>query len=55
MMNVVIENWKPLLMQWLDTHKRDLPCRSSLPRDPYKVWISEIMLQQTRVEGVRAY
>jgi A/G-specific adenine glycosylase len=35
------------LLQWFDRHKRDLPWRQD--RDPYHVWISEIMLQQTRV------
>ena len=35
------------LLQWFDQHKRDLPWRQD--RDPYHVWLSEIMLQQTRV------
>ena len=35
------------LLQWFDQHKRDLPWRRD--RDPYHVWLSEIMLQQTRV------
>jgi A/G-specific adenine glycosylase len=35
------------LLQWFDHHKRDLPWRQD--RDPYHVWLSEIMLQQTRV------
>ncbi|MBR4909215.1 MAG: A/G-specific adenine glycosylase [Acidaminococcaceae bacterium] len=42
-------------MAWYDTHKRDLPWRSEGRRDPYKVWVSEIMLQQTRVEAVKSY
>ena len=42
-------------MDWFDTHKRDLPWRTENPRDPYKVWVSEIMLQQTRVEAVKSY
>ncbi len=42
-------------MDWYDAHKRDLPWRTESPRDPYKVWVSEIMLQQTRVEAVKAY
>jgi len=37
------------LLQWFDQHKRDLPWRRD--RDPYHVWLSEIMLQQTRVAG----
>ena len=35
------------LCEWYDAHKRDLPWRHS--RDPYIIWISEIILQQTRV------
>lgn len=54
-MNIVAENWTPLLMDWYDAHKRDLPWRTESPRDPYKVWVSEIMLQQTRVEAVKSY
>lgn len=44
-----------LLLRWYDAHKRDLPWRGESPRDPYKVWVSEIMLQQTRVETVKDY
>lgn len=36
-----------LLSKWYDTHKRDLPWRET--KDPYIIWISEIILQQTRV------
>ena len=38
---------------WYRENKRDLPWRQS--RDPYRVWVSEIMLQQTRVEAVIPY
>ena len=38
------------LLGWYDAHARDLPWRKS--RDPYRVWLSEIMLQQTRVAAV---
>jgi A/G-specific adenine glycosylase len=38
------------LLAWYDLHRRDLPWRES--RDPYRVWLSEIMLQQTRVAAV---
>lgn len=38
------------LLAWYACHRRDLPWRASL--DPYRVWISEIMLQQTRVAAV---
>ena len=41
------------LLDWYDENKRDLPWRGT--RDPYRVWLSEIMLQQTRVEAVRSY
>ena len=38
------------LLRWYDQHRRDLPWRRD--RDPYHVWVSEIMLQQTRVAAV---
>jgi A/G-specific adenine glycosylase len=38
------------LLAWFDAHQRDLPWRQS--RQPYRVWISEVMLQQTRVQAV---
>ncbi len=41
------------LLAWYADHKRDLPWRRS--RDPYRVWLSEIMLQQTQVATVRSY
>ncbi|MCZ8523877.1 MULTISPECIES: A/G-specific adenine glycosylase [Paenibacillus] len=41
------------LLSWYRRHKRDLPWRRS--RNPYHIWISEIMLQQTRVETVIPY
>ncbi len=40
------------LLAWYDEHRRDLPWREPSP-DPYRVWLSEVMLQQTRVETVR--
>ncbi|HIG86614.1 MAG TPA: A/G-specific adenine glycosylase [Planctomycetes bacterium] len=40
-----------ILLHWYDQHARDLPWRRT--RDPYSIWISEIMLQQTRVEVVQ--
>ncbi|HEY6916894.1 MAG TPA: A/G-specific adenine glycosylase [Allosphingosinicella sp.] len=45
------------LLAWYDAHKRDLPWRAvagEVP-DPYRVWLSEIMLQQTTVAAVRRY
>jgi A/G-specific adenine glycosylase len=38
------------LLAWYERHRRDLPWRQD--RDPYRVWVSEIMLQQTRVAAV---
>ncbi len=40
------------LLRWFDASRRDLPWRRT--RDPWAIWVSEIMLQQTRVEAVRA-
>ena len=42
-----------LLLPWFSANRRDLPWRRD--REPYHVWLSEIMLQQTRVEAVRGY
>jgi A/G-specific adenine glycosylase len=46
-----------LLLAWYDRHRRDLPWRTPPGRrpDPYRVWLSEIMLQQTVVAAVRPY
>jgi A/G-specific adenine glycosylase len=41
------------LLAWFDANARDLPWRQSA--DPYHIWVSEIMLQQTRVTAVLAY
>lgn len=41
------------LLAWYAKHERDLPWRKS--RDAYRVWVSEVMLQQTQVETVRSY
>ena len=38
------------ILRWYRAHRRDLPWRRT--RDPYAIWVSEIMLQQTRVETV---
>src|ERR1700684_1513492 len=38
------------LLRWYELHRRDLPWRRD--HDPYRVWVSEIMLQQTRVAAV---
>ena len=48
-----IASFREKLLVWYDVHKRDLPWRRT--QDPYKIWISEIMLQQTRVDTVIPY
>jgi A/G-specific adenine glycosylase len=58
---LALEVWPPAtlrafrrrLLDWYDRHRRDLPWRGS--RDPYRIWISEVMLQQTRVAAVLDY
>ncbi len=47
------KRFREALLRWYDLHKRDLPWRTN--QDPYRVWVSEIMLQQTRVAVVIAY
>lgn len=47
------ENLAALLLPWYETNQRDLPWRRELT--PYRVWVSEIMLQQTRIEAARDY
>ncbi len=51
-MNEFVNVPRPLL-DWYQKNKRDLPWRKN--SDPYRVWVSEIMLQQTRVEAVKEY
>ena len=48
-------NWTETLLAWFDGFRRELPWRESHPRNPYHVWVSEIMLQQTRTETVKGY
>ncbi|EAQ01647.1 A/G-specific adenine glycosylase [Pseudooceanicola batsensis HTCC2597] len=47
------------LLEWYDRHARDLPWRvppgAARSPDPYRIWLSEVMLQQTTVAAVRAY
>jgi A/G-specific adenine glycosylase len=45
-----VNAFRRALPRWYRQHRRDLPWRRT--RDPYKIWVSEIMLQQTRVEAV---
>ncbi|MGH9546404.1 MAG: A/G-specific adenine glycosylase [Terriglobales bacterium] len=47
---VATRRWRQRLLSWYDRNRRDLPWRQD--RDPYRVWLSEIMLQQTRVSAV---
>ena len=42
-----------VLLPWYAENRRDLPWRKD--KDPYHIWVSEIMLQQTRVEAVKGY
>lgn len=51
-----MDKWKKIaeaLIIWYPEHARDLPWRKD--KEPYHVWLSEIMLQQTRVEAVKEY
>ena len=41
------------LLEWYDRRRRELPWRTE--NDPYRIWVSEVMLQQTRVEAVIPY
>ncbi len=52
-MNTTFKKLPAALLPWYQENKRDLPWRQD--REPYHVWLSEIMLQQTRVEAVRGY
>ncbi len=45
-----LPDFKTALLRWYDDNRRDLPWRKT--RDPYRIWVSEIMLQQTRVAAV---
>jgi len=45
-----IGHFRRALLAWYEANRRDLPWRRT--RDPYSIWLSEIMLQQTRVSGV---
>jgi len=49
----IFEKLPGALLPWYEENKRDLPWRQD--REPYHVWLSEIMLQQTRVEAVKGY
>ena len=51
---VILEDSTRRLLGWFEVNRRDLPWRRE-PRDPYHVWISEVMLQQTQVRTVIGY
>jgi len=51
--STLLQTAVPLLTEWYRISKRTLPWRGT--RDPYRIWVSEIMLQQTRVEAVKDY
>lgn len=48
-----LQAFRRSLLAWYKKHARDLPWRKS--GDPYRVWVSEVMLQQTQVETVKSY
>lgn len=53
MQTMTMSRLPQLLLPWYHENRRELPWRKD--RDPYHIWISEIMLQQTRVEAVKGY
>ena len=59
-MTAPLPEYAKAILAWYDVHKRTLPWRfggraRDLQRDAYRVWVSEIMLQQTTVETVKSY
>ncbi|MGH9747730.1 MAG: A/G-specific adenine glycosylase [Candidatus Acidiferrales bacterium] len=48
-----LKRFQSRLLEWFRAHRRDLPWRAN--RDPYRVWVAEIMLQQTRIAAVIPY
>ena len=48
-----IQSFREQLLGWYDQHQRDLPWRRT--DNPYYIWVSEIMLQQTQVDTVKPY
>lgn len=52
-METILQQLPAALLPWFDQNKRDLPWRKD--KEPYHIWLSEIMLQQTRVEAVKGY
>ena len=52
-MDAILSCLPEKLLNWYQLNKRDLPWRQD--KEPYHIWLSEIMLQQTRVEAVKGY
>ena len=52
-MEKMLQQLPRVLLPWYEANKRELPWRKG--KDPYHIWVSEIMLQQTRVEAVKGY
>ena len=52
-MNPIPKELAGALLSWYKKEKRILPWRED--HDPYRIWVSEIMLQQTRVDAVTPY
>jgi A/G-specific adenine glycosylase len=48
-----VKTFERRLLDWFGAHRRELPWRAS--RDPYRIWVVEIMLQQTRIAAVMPY
>jgi A/G-specific adenine glycosylase len=48
-----LKNYQTRMLAWFRAHQRDLPWRRS--RDPYRIWVAEVMLQQTRIATVTPY
>ena len=48
-----LKTFRTRMLAWFRTHQRDLPWRRS--RDPYRIWVAEVMLQQTRIAAVMPY
>jgi A/G-specific adenine glycosylase len=49
----ILAAFRRALLQWFAAHRRALPWRQT--RDPYRIWVAEIMLQQTRIAAVIPY
>jgi A/G-specific adenine glycosylase len=48
-----LKHFQNRMLEWFRAHQRDLPWRAS--RDPYRIWVAEVMLQQTRIAAVMPY